>query len=336
MAPTDDSPRIAPSAAREVRGEVVFRSLNEQYARVKEEGREWKVIMNPNSTVVETWGPQDQAMSFADVIPGAEVIAEGTAEGTIVFVAEKVRIVKTANTIISAPRAKETVGQSFQILGLSRTFENNVSYRVIAEDGSTVLAQGFTTATGPDIGHFSLFDVIVDVKEYRGRAVVEAFEHSAKDGEVINLTAVPVAVDGNYHVEAAYFSNRYKDTGAMRCEETYPAYRTTRTLQTLRALSREEAVKGYLTALLKGVTDTEDEAGYFSSIPKGVMVENIAFDGSSKVRVTFNDALDRGVGGSCRVSAIRSQIVNTVKAAVDGIEDVEIAIGDRVEDVLQP
>src|SRR3990167_6545777 len=82
MAPTDDSPRIAPSAAREVRGEVVFRSLNEQYARVKEEGREWKVIMNPNSTVVETWGPQDQAMSFADVIPGAEVIAEGTAEGT--------------------------------------------------------------------------------------------------------------------------------------------------------------------------------------------------------------------------------------------------------------
>lgn len=332
VAPTDGRPPV-PSAT-EVRGKVVFRSLNEQYAIVREDDHEWKVVMNPASQVVESWGTFDQTMSFEDVVPGAEVMVEGKAEGNIVFVASRVRIAKTPNMMILSPQRDITVGPQFQILGLSRTFENNVQWRVVKEDGA-VVAQGFTTATGPDTGRFALFDPVVDVKDYRGNAAVEVFEYSAKDGSVINFVSVPVTIDGNYHTDTLYFSNRYKDVGAMRCEETYPVSRTTRTLQTLRALTPEEVIQGNLETMLKGVGTSEDEAGYFSSIPEGVAVEDVAFEGST-VRVQFSQALEQGVGGSCRVAAIRSQIVNTVMAAADGVKIVEIAVGERVEDVLQP
>lgn len=335
VAPTDGTPLPSTPAITEVRGKVEFRSLNEQYALVREGEKEWKVVMNPTSIVVEQWGVQDQTMSFADVIPGAEVVVEGKAEGNIVFVAARVRIVKTPNMAVLSPASHEIVGQSFQVSGLSRTFENNVQYRVIGEDGTTVLAQGFTTATGPDVGRFALFDPVVEMKEYRGTAAVEAFESSAKDGSVINLVSVPITIDGDYHTETVYFSNRYKDTGTLRCEETYPVHRTTRTRQTLRAFTPDEVVKIQLAALLNGVTDREDEAGYFTSVPDGVAVEDVIFSGAM-VRVQFSPALEQGVGGSCRVAAIRSQIVNTVKAVAEGVETVEIAIEDRVEDVLQP
>jgi spore germination protein GerM len=49
----------------------------------------------------------------------------------------------------------------------------------------------------------------------------------------------------------------------------------------------------------------------------------------------FNERLEYQVGGSCRVSAIRAQISETLKQ-FPTIKDVIILINGRKEDVLQP
>ncbi|MDP3995631.1 MAG: GerMN domain-containing protein, partial [bacterium] len=52
-------------------------------------------------------------------------------------------------------------------------------------------------------------------------------------------------------------------------------------------------------------------------------------------QVEFDEQLEFQVGGSCRVSAIRAQISETLKQFLS-VEEVVISINGRMEDVLQP
>ena len=51
--------------------------------------------------------------------------------------------------------------------------------------------------------------------------------------------------------------------------------------------------------------------------------------------VDFDEQLEFQVGGSCRVSAIRAQIIQTIKQ-FSTVKDVIISINGRTEDILQP
>jgi spore germination protein GerM len=56
-------------------------------------------------------------------------------------------------------------------------------------------------------------------------------------------------------------------------------------------------------------------------------------DGVAKV--DFNEQLEYEVSGSCRVSAIRAQITETLKQ-FPTVKEVIISIDGRTEDILQP
>ncbi len=87
--------------------------------------------------------------------------------------------------------------------------------------------------------------------------------------------------------------------------------------------------------LLKGPTDTEKEEGYFTSINDGVEVEKLTIDAQGTARVEFSPRLEEAVGGSCRVMAIRAQIIQTLKQ-FPTVKEVVISINGRTEDILQP
>ncbi len=89
-----------------------------------------------------------------------------------------------------------------------------------------------------------------------------------------------------------------------------------------------------LQELLKGPNTEEKNSGYFTSINSGVKILNFSITNKQAV-VDFSGELGAGVGGSCRVTSIRSQIENTLKQFF-GIEDVLIKINGQSEDVLQP
>jgi len=89
-----------------------------------------------------------------------------------------------------------------------------------------------------------------------------------------------------------------------------------------------------LEQLLLGPNKAEAEQGYFTSLPAKVVVKQLDI-GQGLAKIDFGPSLEQGVGGSCRVSAIRSQITQTL-SQFPGVSQVIISVEGRVEDALQP
>jgi spore germination protein GerM len=83
--------------------------------------------------------------------------------------------------------------------------------------------------------------------------------------------------------------------------------------------------------LVNGPSEAELAEGYYTTIPKDVVLNNIGLD-NGIIRVDFSN-LDSG--GSCRVDAIRSQITETLKQ-IYGVKEVVISVDGNVEEALQP
>ncbi len=123
----------------------------------------------------------------------------------------------------------------------------------------------------------------------------------------------------------AFFSNNNLDP-AITCVEVFPVERPIdKTVGTARAA---------LEQLLAGPTEQEKNQGFYTSINSGVKIQKLTIvDGVAKV--DFNQTIENGMGGSCRVSAIRAQIIETLKQ-FSTVKSVVISVDGRTEDILQP
>lgn len=137
--------------------------------------------------------------------------------------------------------------------------------------------------------------------------------------------------DGKKIVEV-YFPNSTLDPKHLDCSKVFPVKRAV-----MPGPGAFGVMEAQVAALLKGPTDAEKAAGYFTTIPDGVTLENasnVGSDGPGIYRLVFSPELDRNVGGACRVSAIRAQLEWTV--APDGTGTMIIAQGKTAETTLQP
>ncbi|MFZ3054513.1 MAG: GerMN domain-containing protein [Minisyncoccales bacterium] len=109
----------------------------------------------------------------------------------------------------------------------------------------------------------------------------------------------------------------------------------TRVFAIEREIPKTEGIaKAAIEELIKGPTDEESQAGYFTGINSGAKVNKLTIiDGTAKI--DFNEALEQGVGGSCLVAEIRQQIVQTLMQ-FETVKKVIISINGRTEDILQP
>ena len=102
-----------------------------------------------------------------------------------------------------------------------------------------------------------------------------------------------------------------------------------------RVIAKTDAVAmAAISELLKGPTEKEKLEGYFSNINSGVELKDLNIE-NEIVRVDFDEKLERAIGGSCMVSAIRAQITETLKQFLS-VKEVIISINGRTEDILQP
>ncbi len=122
-----------------------------------------------------------------------------------------------------------------------------------------------------------------------------------------------------------YFNNNKLDP-EFSCNKVFPAEREIKKTQGVARAALEE--------LLKGPTEEEKTEGFFTSINSGVKIQKLSIV-EGMATVDFDEQLEFQVGGSCRVSAIRAQITETLKQ-FPTIENVIISIDDRTEDILQP
>ncbi|MFH0955766.1 MAG: GerMN domain-containing protein [Candidatus Falkowbacteria bacterium] len=123
----------------------------------------------------------------------------------------------------------------------------------------------------------------------------------------------------------AFFSNNNLDP-EITCTKVFVAERL---------VPKAEAVaRAALEQLLSGPTEKELAQGYFTSINPGVVINKLTIaDGLAKV--DFDETMEKGMGGSCRVTAIRAQINETLKQ-FSTVKDVIISVNGRTEDILQP
>ncbi len=122
-----------------------------------------------------------------------------------------------------------------------------------------------------------------------------------------------------------YFNNSKLDP-EFSCNVVFPVDRE---------IVKTKAVAGAaLEELLKGSTEEEKAQGFFTSINPGVKIQKLAIENKT-ASVDFDKQLEFQVGGSCRVSAIRAQIMETL-LQFPTVKNVIISIDGRTEDILQP
>jgi len=123
-----------------------------------------------------------------------------------------------------------------------------------------------------------------------------------------------------------YFGLETATSGTDPCDIVYPV---------IHSIPRVSGIaRSAIEELLKGPTEEEIAEGYFTSLPEGVRLNRISI-GDGEAQVDFSSNLEEQVGGSCRVTAIRAQITETLKQ-FPSVNRVIISINERTEDILQP
>ncbi len=126
-------------------------------------------------------------------------------------------------------------------------------------------------------------------------------------------------------VVKVYFNNSNLDP-EYSCNKVFPVER--------KILKTQALARAALEELLKGPNDSEKTQGFFTSINPGVKIQSLAIENGTAY-VDFDEQLEFQVGGSCRVSAIRAEITQTLKQ-FPTVGNVIISIDGRTEDILQP
>lgn len=271
-----------------------------------------------SDTIPRTCTTPDRTTFTESIAPPAETPQVGTTD-------ERVRLM--------TPRVGETVGSPLVIEGEARgTWYFEGSFPVRLEDGSGVVtAQGVATADGEwmteDFVPFSA-ELTWDTTTGPATLVLERDNPSGlpENAASVRVPLILVAEAPTTMEVQAFFQNTQRDPDMLDCSKVYPV---TRTVDKVPGVGRAA-----LTELLKGPTIAEQAQGFASAINSEVEINRLVIE-QGVARVDFSAELEREVGGSCRVEAIRAQITETLKQ-FPTVTEVVLSVDGKTEEVLQP
>lgn len=232
------------------------------------------------------------------------------------------------NVIVSSLIDHQELGNPFVILGRARAFENVVSWRVRDARGK-IVAQGFVMTNAQEMGQYGSFRVraFFDQVPETDTGAVEVFTDSPRDGSDQDMVRVPVKFVKEVGAVKVYFSNVLKDPNVEHCDATYPVTR--------RIVKTQNVAEAALRELVKGPTAQEQSSGSRTTIVPGTVLRSVKIE-NGVATADFSDELVYGLGGSCRVQALISQITQTLKQ-FEGVDSVKIFVdGEDAEMRLQP
>jgi len=234
--------------------------------------------------------------------------------------------------VVSSPASGDIITSPLAIQGKARGywfFEASFPVRLLDDNGN-IVAQG--------IAETSLNWMTEDFVDFRanleynkpatekGMLVLEKDNPSdmpENDGAVL----IPI-VFGKAAQETAVVKVHFSTMpeGSTECDTTVAVERIIPKTQAVARAALEE--------LLKGPTQGEKDQNLFTSINPGVKIQSLTIE-SGIAKVDFNQQLQYQVGGSCRIAAIRAEIVNTLKE-FSTVREVIISIDGETEEILQP
>ena len=203
-------------------------------------------------------------------------------------------------------------------------FEGQMGRVELVESDGTILGFAPLMATSDFMKFPATFEANLIFVSPKGNEVFLVFYNDNPSGLPENsaMMSIPVKVSQEKTKIILYFGKQGDDS----CKNNYPIERE--------IIKVEGIARATIEELLKGLTEEEKVAGYFTSIPEGVKINSLTIvDGTATI--DFNETLEQGVGGSCRVLAIREQIIKTLMQ-FSSVQKVIISINGRTEDILQP
>ncbi|MFA5358988.1 MAG: GerMN domain-containing protein [Patescibacteria group bacterium] len=207
-------------------------------------------------------------------------------------------------------------------------FESSFPVKIIDDKGQE-LGSGIATAQGDWMTEdFVPFTAKVDFKHGQATSGFVVLSKDNPSGLAVNDASMKIPVNFSNQekiIVKVYFGNNQFDPQVL-CNKVFAVNRqVVKTVATARVA---------LDQLLSGPTTEEFNIGYFTSLNPGVKIQKLEI-ANGVASVDFDKSLEQGVGGSCRVAAIRAQITETLMQ-FPTIDKVVISINGRVEDILQP
>ncbi|TSC94157.1 MAG: hypothetical protein CEN87_610 [Parcubacteria group bacterium Licking1014_1] len=233
---------------------------------------------------------------------------------------------------VFSPRAGDTITSPLLVEGEARGtyfFEAVFPIKITDESGN-VLGSSFARTTEDWMAeNFVTFkgELTYTLKN-GGKGFLVLFKNNPSglpqyDKEI----KIPIILSSAGYAKIKVYFNNNKMNPEFSCNKVFA---------TEREIPKIEAIgSAALWELLEGPTDKEQQAGFFTNINQGIKLQSLKIEADGTAIADFDEQLEAGVGGSCRVSAIRAQITETLKQ-FPTVKNVVISINGRIEDILQP
>jgi len=217
---------------------------------------------------------------------------------------------------------------TIHIEGRGRAFENTIGLKVTDENGF-VLFEGSAITDAVDLGKFGNFkeDLKLNAFPQTDKVRIVAFAASPKDGSITSSDEKLITYGIPYKTVYVFYGNTKRNPEMLDCTKVFPVERRI-------ASNSRNPPMDTMKVFLLGPTKQEESDGYIMSTPKNLTINKIEQIASNKAQIDFGKEL-LNVGGSCRVSAIRAEITQTLKQFYPGYEII-ISANGNTEEVLQP
>lgn len=234
--------------------------------------------------------------------------------------------------VVDVPQANQIIKSPLTVSGEARGtwfFEASFPIKLLDKNGQ-VIATAIAQADGDWMTEeFVPFDAQIEFDQPVGELGVIVFQKDNPSGlpENDDELRLPIVFGGKLETTAVqvYFSNNNLDP-EISCTKVFAVTRQVPQTQGIARAALEE--------LLAGLTSTDIDYGFSTSINEGVEIQSLTIE-DGVASVDFSEQLEYQLGGSCRVSAIRAQIEETLKQ-FDTVDSVVISVNGRTEDILQP
>lgn len=232
--------------------------------------------------------------------------------------------------IVDFPQSNSLMLSPYVVSGKAKGwyFEGEFPVKLV-DSNSKVLATGNAKSKSDwMVDAFVPFQVVLNFNPGDAKSGKLIFEKANPSGLAAFDKKVEVAVKfATKMTVKAYFLNTVKNPKMEDCGLVYPVERTIAPTLGVGSAALDE--------LLKGPTALEQRAGYKTAINEGVKLNKLTIV-NGVAKADFASTLEEGVGGSCRVLSIRSQIEQTLKQ-FPTVKTVEITINGKGGDrILQP
>ncbi|MCL5257633.1 MAG: GerMN domain-containing protein [Patescibacteria group bacterium] len=239
-----------------------------------------------------------------------------------------------SNIIIFSPKPNSLVNGDIIVKGVARVFENQLDLRLIDPAGS-VIFNGSATTTATSAGAYGNFQKTISLPlaitsnlPATSTLILQVFNYSAKDGREIDKVTIPLRFNLVQLEKVKIFFSNSNLNPEISCAKVFPVKRWVKKSQGI------DLIVETLVKLLQGPTSDEKIENYSTNIPIKTIIKSVE-QNSSTIRIDFNQALDQNIGGSCRIEAIRAQIIKTVEQ-FPGVNNVIISINSQTKNILQP